>query len=59
MKKLKSILRSRARYPMFFTGIFLIELGGLLLHFAKLSLLGTEIFAAVGFLVFLASFLIP
>ncbi|MCL5665294.1 MAG: hypothetical protein M1315_00425 [Candidatus Thermoplasmatota archaeon] len=56
---MKSILRSRARYPMFFTGIFLIELGGLLLHFAKLSLLGTEIFAAVGFLVFLASFLIP
>lgn len=56
---MRHILSSRARYPMFFFGIFLIELGGLLLHFAKLSMLGTEIFAAVGFLVFLASFLVP
>jgi hypothetical protein len=54
---LKHVLKSRYRYPLFALGLFLIELGGLLLYFLKIPMYGVEIFAIVGFLVFLSSFL--
>ena len=56
---MKHIFKSRYRYPLFVLGIFLIELGGLVFHFLKASVVGAEILAIIGFFVFLSSFLVP
>ncbi|WP_393971774.1 hypothetical protein OXIME_000357 [Oxyplasma meridianum] len=54
---MKHVLKSRYRYPLFALGLFLIELGGLLLYFLKIPMYGVEIFAIIGFIIFLSSFL--
>ncbi|GGM73818.1 hypothetical protein GCM10007108_09710 [Thermogymnomonas acidicola] len=56
---MKSIMNSRARYPLFFTGLFVIELAGLLLKFAHITELTVEVMAGIGFVIFLLSFIVP
>ncbi|MEM0155042.1 MAG: hypothetical protein QW597_00330 [Thermoplasmataceae archaeon] len=49
------ILPSRFRYPLFFLGLLIMELSGLLLKFANLAFSGVEVMIAAGFLVFVFS----
>ncbi|MEM0158626.1 MAG: hypothetical protein QW812_03850 [Thermoplasmataceae archaeon] len=54
---------SRLRYPLFFGGLFLIEIGGLLFHFLSgshsFSVYDVVPFAVVGFVIYLASLFVP
>ena len=50
---------SSVRYPLFFAGIFLIELGGLLFHFLKIPIVDVAVFAALGFLIYFLSIAVP
>jgi hypothetical protein len=51
------ILPARYRYPLFFFGILLMELAGLLYKFIDLSKPGTEGLVIVGFVMFASSIL--
>lgn len=50
---------SSVRYPLFFGGLFIIEIGGLLYHFLHVSLSTLTAFAAAGFVVYLLSLVAP
>lgn len=50
---------SSVRYPLFFGGLFIIEVGGLLYHFLNVSLGILTAFAAVGFIVYFLSIVVP
>lgn len=50
---------SSVRYPLFFLGLFLIEVGGLLYHFLNLSENNLVMFAAVGFIIYFISLAAP
>lgn len=50
---------SSVRYPLFFLGFLIIEIGGLLYHFLHLSEDNLVIFVAVGFIVYFLSLAAP
>lgn len=50
---------SSVRYPLFFGGLFIIEIGGLLYHFLNISVTDLTAFAAVGFIVYFLSIVVP
>ncbi len=50
---------SSVRYPLFFLGLFIIEIGGLLYHFLNISENDVVVFATVGFIVFFLSLAVP
>jgi hypothetical protein len=50
---------SSVRYPLFFVGLFIIEIGGLLYHFLKIPVNELVVFAAVGFIVYFLSIAAP
>ena len=50
---------SSVRYTLFFAGIFLIELGGLLFHFLKIPIVDVAVFAALGFVIYFLSIAVP
>lgn len=50
---------SSVRYPLFFVGLFIIEIGGLLYHFLGISENAVVAFAVVGFIVYFLSIAIP
>jgi hypothetical protein len=52
------ILPSRYRYPLFFLGILLMELAGLLYKFIDLSKPGMEGLVIAGFVLFASSILV-
>lgn len=60
---IKTANYSRLRYPLFFGGLFLIEIGGLLYHFLSgpkgFTVMDLVPFAVVGFLIYLASLFVP
>lgn len=47
------------RYPLFFLGLFIIEIGGLLYHFLGISENALVVFAALGFIVYFISIALP
>ena len=51
------ILPSRFRYPLFFLGLFIMELSGFLFKFLNLALSGVEVMIVAGFLIFAFSIL--
>lgn len=51
------VLPSRYRYPLFFFGILLVELAGLLYKFVDLGKTGTEGMVIAGFILFAFSIL--
>jgi uncharacterized membrane protein YjjP (DUF1212 family) len=57
--KMKKILQSRYRYPIFFSAFMLICAAGLLSKYAGLKLVYTSILVAIGFLMFLFSIILP
>ena len=59
MIKMKHIMKAGYRYPFFFLGLFIIELGGLAYKFLSFTIQDVEIFAVVGFLIFLFSLITP
>lgn len=50
---------SSVRYPLFFVGLFIIEIGGLLYHFLNIPLNDVVVFAAVGFIVYFLAIVVP
>lgn len=50
---------SSVRYPLFFLGLFTIEIGGLLYHFLGIPLNELAVFAAIGFIVYFLSIAAP
>ncbi len=56
---MKKYMKSSWRYPLFFLGLFLIELGGLYYKFISANVTNTEYFVITGFVVFLLSLIIP
>ncbi len=52
-------LRPKFRYPVFFTGILLMEISGFLLRYAHLQAAYSELLVILGFLILLASLLLP
>ncbi len=53
-------MKSAWRYPLFFLGLFLIEMGGLYYKFIQgATITGTVYFVIVGFIIFLISVLTP
>ncbi|MHB8360713.1 MAG: hypothetical protein ACYDAO_00840 [Thermoplasmataceae archaeon] len=56
---MKHIMKASYRYPLFFLGLFIIELGGLGYRFLSLTIPNVEAMAAVGFIIFLSSLIIP
>lgn len=50
---------SSVRYPLFFLGLFIIEVGGLLYHFIGIPENELVVFAAVGFIVYFVSLAAP
>lgn len=48
-----------ARYPLFFVGLFIIEIGGLLYHFVGISENEVVAFAVIGFIIYFLSIAIP
>ncbi|MHB1492275.1 MAG: hypothetical protein ACYCSG_04865 [Thermoplasmataceae archaeon] len=56
---MKHVMKPGYRYPLFFLGLFIIELGGLAYRFMSFSIQDVEIFAVVGFLIFLSSLITP
>ncbi len=50
---------SSVRYPLFFLGLFIIEVGGLLYHFLNISENDLVAFAAIGFIVYFISLAAP
>jgi len=55
----KKILPSKYRYPLFFFAFMVIGAAGLLSRYAALSLTYTATLVSIGFLMFLASILLP
>ncbi|MDE1822699.1 MAG: hypothetical protein KGI00_03560 [Candidatus Micrarchaeota archaeon] len=53
------ILPARLRYPLFFSGLLMMEISGFLLKYAHLSAGYSEITVTLGFLLFVASVLVP
>ncbi len=53
------ILKSRWRYPLFFLGILIIEIGGFYYKFVSQNVTNTAYLAAVGFIIFLISIFLP
>ncbi len=52
------ILPSRYRYPLFFFGILLMEMAGVLYKLTDLGKTGTEGIVIVGFIIFASSILV-
>ncbi|MHB1440700.1 MAG: hypothetical protein ACYCSO_06560 [Cuniculiplasma sp.] len=52
-------MKSVWRYPLFFLGLFIIELGGLYYKFIASNITNTEYFVVVGFIIFLVSLITP
>lgn len=50
---------SSVRFPLFFLGLLIIEVGGLLYHFLNISETSLALFAAIGFIVYLSSIAVP
>lgn len=50
---------SSVRYPLFFVGLFIIEIGGLLYHFLNIPLNELVAFAAIGFVIYFLSMAVP
>ncbi len=50
---------SSVRYPLFFLGLFIIEIGGLLYHFYSIPLNELVSFAVIGFVVYFISIAAP
>jgi hypothetical protein len=50
---------SSVRFPLFFLGLFMIEVGGLLYHFMNISENLLVMFAAIGFIIYLISLVAP
>ena len=57
--KVKNYMKSKYRYPLFFLGIFLVELGGLYYKFVSANVTDTEYFVIPGFVIFLISLITP
>lgn len=53
------ILKSRWRYPLFFLGILIIEIGGLYYKFISANVTNTAYFAVVGCILFVLSIILP
>ncbi|MGP6220169.1 hypothetical protein [Caldiplasma sukawensis] len=53
------IMKSAYRYPFFFLGLLLIEIGGLYYKFVSADVMNTAYFVIVGFVIFLLSLAIP
>ncbi len=56
---MKNYMKSKYRYPLFFLGIFLVELGGLFYKFVTASVTDAEYFVIPGFIIFLISLITP
>jgi hypothetical protein len=56
---MRKILDSKYRYPLFFLGIFIMELGGLFYKFVTQNVTDVEYFVIPGFLIFLISLATP
>ena len=52
-------MKSAWRYPLFFMGLFLIEIGGIYYKFIAQNLSNTEYFVIAGFVIFLISLITP
>ncbi len=52
---MKKLIPSKYRYPMFFTGVMVIVISGLLNKYLHMAEGYTEIGAAIGFLLFMFS----
>ncbi len=50
---------SSVRFPLFFLGLLVIEVGGLLYHFMNIPENFLVMFAAVGFIIYLISLVAP
>ncbi len=50
---------SNMRFPLFFFGLLIIEIGGLLYHFLNISETDVVLFATVGFIIYLISLAAP
>ena len=50
---------SKIRYPLFFLGLFIIEIGGLLYKFDNLKPMDIVPFAVVGFIIYLVALAVP
>ncbi|MEM0154437.1 MAG: hypothetical protein QW814_01220 [Methanothrix sp.] len=59
MVKMKKILPSKYRYPIFFLAFMVIGAAGLLSKYAGLKLEYTALIVAIGFLMFLFSIVLP
>ena len=53
------LMKASLRYPLFFLGILLIEMGGLYYKFVSQNVTNTAYFVIVGFIVFLLSIVTP
>lgn len=49
----------KIRYPLFFLGLFVIEIGGILYKFEHLKPIDIVPFAVVGFLIYLTALAVP
>ena len=56
---MRKIMKPRYRYPLFFLGLFLIEIAGLSYKFLSLQVQSVEAFVIVGFVIFLFSIGMP
>lgn len=57
--QMAKIMKSAYRYPFFFLGLLLIEIGGLYYKFVSADVMNTAYFVIVGFVIFLLSLAIP
>ncbi|SIM44361.1 succinate dehydrogenase/fumarate reductase subunit D [Cuniculiplasma divulgatum] len=59
MIQMGKYMKSAWRYPLFFLGLFLIEIGGVYYKFIAQNLTNTEYFVIAGFVIFLISLITP